>query len=99
MPSQANQALPAGTRLENYRIVSTLASGGFSTVYLAHDEKDAPVVIKEYLPSSLAVRTDSAATPKVAAADLARYRYRLKCFFEEGRALAKLAHPNAGRGL
>ena len=33
MASQANQALPAGTRVENYRIVSTLASGGFSTVY------------------------------------------------------------------
>ena len=35
MASQANQALPAGTRLENYRIQRTLASGGFSIVYLA----------------------------------------------------------------
>ena len=97
MASQANQALPAGSRLENYRVVRTLASGGFSFVYLAHDENEAPVVIKEYLPSTLAVRTDGDAAPKVAAGDLARFRYGMKCFFEEGRALAHLQHPNVVR--
>lgn len=99
MAAQANQALPAGTRVENYRIVSTLASGGFSTVYLAHDDKQTPVVIKEYLPATLAVRTDGSPTPKVAPADLAKFRYGVKCFFEEGRALAKLSHPNVVRVL
>jgi serine/threonine protein kinase len=97
MASQANQALPAGSRLENYRIVRTLASGGFSFVYLAHDENDAPVVIKEYLPSTLAVRTNGEASPKVAAGDLARFRHGMKCFFEEGRSLARLQHPNVVR--
>ncbi|HET7671128.1 MAG TPA: serine/threonine-protein kinase [Burkholderiales bacterium] len=99
MASQANQALPEGSRVGNYRIVRTLASGGFSIVYLAHDENDAPVVIKEYLPSTLAVRTDAAASPKVVPDDLARFRYGLKCFFEEGRALAHLQHPNVVRVL
>ena len=99
MASQANQALPAGTRVEKYRIVSTLASGGFSTVYLAHDEKDAPVVIKEYLPSTLALRTELGAPSKLEASDLAKFRYGMKCFFEEGRALAKLTHPNVVRVL
>jgi serine/threonine protein kinase len=97
MASQANQALPAGSRLENYRIVRTLASGGFSFVYLAHDESEAPVVIKEYLPATLAVRIDGEASPKVASGDLARFRSGMKCFFEEGRALARLQHPNVVR--
>src|SRR3954469_10371646 len=99
MGSQANQALPAGSRLENYRIVRTLASGGFSFVYLAHDESDAPVVIKEYLPATLAVRTGTSASPTIAPADVGRFNYGLKCFFEEGRALAGLQHPNVVRVL
>src|ERR687898_461467 len=56
MPSQANQPLPEGTQLENYRILRVLAVGGFSFVYLAHDENDVPVAIKEYLPSTLTLR-------------------------------------------
>ena len=99
MPSQANRALPEGSRLENYSIVRTLGAGGFSFVYLAHDENETPVVIKEYLPSALAVRLDGSAVPKVAMSDAARFRYGLKCFFEEGRALARLQHPNVVRVL
>src|SRR5436853_6489376 len=99
MASQANQALPEGTRLDKYRIVRTLAAGGFSIVYLAHDDNDVPVVIKEYLPAGLALRSDAAQPPKVAAADLPRFRYGMKSFFEEGRALAGLSHPNVVRVL
>ena len=99
MPSQANQPLPEGARLENYRVLRLLAAGGFSFVYLAHDDNDVPVAIKEYLPSTLALRTNGALYPKVADADAAIFRSGLKCFFEEGRALAHLSHPNVVRVL
>ena len=99
MAPQLNTPLAEGTVLENYRVLRLLAAGGFSFVYLAQDENDAPVVIKEYLPSTLAVRTGASPSPTIAPADVGRFNYGLKCFFEEGRALARLQHPNVVRVL
>ena len=103
MPSQANQPLPAGTRLQNYRILRVLAAGGFSFVYLAHDPNERPVAIKEYLPSTLALRVNGEGQPQgaaqVASDHLALFRAGMKCFFEEAGALARLSHPNVIRVL
>ncbi len=99
MASQANQPLPEGHQLLNYRIMKVIASGGFSFVYLAHDENDKPVAIKEYLPATLALRAEGDVLPAIPEDKLAAFRYGLKCFFEEGLAVSKLSHPNIVRVL
>ena len=99
MPTRANQPLPDGYQLQNYRIRKVLSCGGFSIVYLADDENGVPVAIKEYMPSSLALRNQGDVLPEIAEENLATFRYGLKCFFEEGKSLAGLSHGNVVRVL
>ncbi len=88
MASQANPPLQpplaSGTQLDQYRILQVLATGGFSVVYLAHDENEQPVAIKEY---------------RFPADDAQKFNDGMRCFLEEGRALAHLQHPNLVRVL
>jgi serine/threonine protein kinase len=86
--------LPPDTVVGGYRIVRKLAAGGFGIVYQAMDTEGQPVVIKEYLPASLATRMPGELMPRVAPERLSLYRLGLKSFFEEGRALAQISHPS-----
>ncbi len=97
MAQQANHALPSGHKLEEYTISRQLSLGGFSIVYLATDASGKQVAIKEYLPNSLALRSAGEIKPAITADHQAAFRYGMKCFFEEGRSLARMSHPNVIR--
>jgi serine/threonine protein kinase len=97
MASQANSALPDGSVIGGYRILRKISSGGFSIVYLARDEHERLFAIKEYLPARLVSRAPGERSPTVAPEHLSVYRHGLKAFFEEGRALARIPHPNIVR--
>jgi serine/threonine protein kinase len=97
MAQQANHALPGGFKLEEYTIERQLSLGGFSIVYLATDAGGTRVAIKEYLPNSLALRGEGEIKPCIPVDHEGAFLYGMKCFFEEGRALARLSHPNVIR--
>lgn len=99
MAHQANHPLPNGHQIEGYTIDCQLSLGGFSIVYLATDADGIQVAIKEYLPNSLALRAEGETSPLITPEHEGAFRYGMKCFFEEGRALARLSHPNVIRVL
>lgn len=98
MATPSVQPLARGYQLQNYTIAKLLSAGGFSIVYLAHDENDYPVAIKEYLPNSLAMRREGDALVHATNENNSiLFKHGLKCFFEEGKTLARIRHPNIVR--
>ena len=94
-----HHALKAGTSVDNFSISRTLGVGGFGITYQAYDEHlERDVALKEYFPSSLALRAQDGLTinPRDEG-DIANYEYGLERFLDEAKTLARFDHPNIVR--
>jgi TPR repeat protein/serine/threonine protein kinase len=91
------QALPPGTRIEEFVIDRVLGSGGFGITYLATDAAlNRKVVIKENLPAQFCFRDTSSLTvaPRhTHGDDVDNFQWSLENFSKEASMLASLDHP------
>ncbi len=88
-------ALPAGTRLGEFELLSLLGIGGFGIVYLAFDHAlEREVAVKEYMPASLAGRTETMFVSIRSQSDAETFALGLKSFVNEARLLARFDHPS-----
>jgi serine/threonine protein kinase len=86
--------LPAGYRLKEYVIESTLGHGGFGIVYLARDEElYRQVAIKEFMPGALASRRNGLSVVVKSERYRATFEAGLRSFVNEARLLARFDHP------
>ena len=89
------RSLPDGTRIDDYVITKTLSRGGFSYVYLASDVNNGRrIVLKEYIPSSLAQRDVEMRVIARNDETLDHFNHGRKLFLQEANALSGLKHPN-----
>jgi peptidoglycan hydrolase-like protein with peptidoglycan-binding domain len=83
--------LPPGTRLRNYELVSVLGHGGFGITYRARDTLlGREAAIKEYLPTSLAVRSHGATVVPRSSEHSDNFKWGRDRFLEEARTLVTL---------
>ena len=98
MPIDHVNALPPGTRFEEYRLDAVLGAGGFGITYRAYDANlDKFVAIKEYLPVEFATRTEASTVVPQSSTDAQDYHWGLTRFLDEARTLARFDHPHLNR--
>jgi peptidoglycan hydrolase-like protein with peptidoglycan-binding domain len=87
--SQNYVALPVGTEVGRYRIMGVLGQGMFGVTYRAHDAQlGRDVAIKEYLPTTFAVRHQGLAVLPNSTESANDFAWGRQRFVDEGRTLA-----------
>ena len=93
--TDAPSALPPGTRLGEIELLSLLGVGGFGIVYLAFDHAlEREVAVKEYMPASLAGRTETMHVSLRSHSDAESFALGLRSFVNEAKLLARFDHPS-----
>ena len=88
-------ALPAGTKLGEFELLSLLGIGGFGMVYRAYDHSlHRTVAIKEYMPSAMAGRSQGLNMATRSSTDQQTLILGLRSFVSEARLLAQFDHPS-----
>lgn len=90
MAKQQNTPLPAGARLQQYRIDRVISSGGFSIVYLGYNEQGIPVAIKEFLPAGMSIRSAGEKVKIKTPDDERRFQVGLRTFFREAEVISRI---------
>jgi hypothetical protein len=83
--------LPVGTILGGYELRSIIGKGAFGITYRARDlTLGRDVAIKEYLPTTLALREDRTTVLPISADHAEQFAWGRERFLEEARTLARL---------
>ena len=90
MAKQNNTPLPAGSKLQQYRISRVISTGGFSIVYLAYNELGIPVAIKEFLPAGMPLRASEEKIVFQDKDDERRFQIGLRTFFREAESISRI---------
>ena len=97
MSDSDNQiALPNGSRIVFYKLIEKLGQGAFGMTYLALDQqRNRPVVLKEYFPGNAAVRTSGQTQVSLLSANKQDdFDEGLRRFRREAQVLSEFDHPN-----
>ncbi|MFO1325873.1 MAG: serine/threonine-protein kinase [Rubrivivax sp.] len=92
------EPLPTGLRLGRYELQGVLGHGPFAITYRALDtESDEDVVIKEYIPTALALRRGATDVVPRDDASAEAFREGLRYFVNEAQLLPRFEHPSLVR--